>query len=108
MITATSPDYNDMVHTKDEEIVFNGTPGSLSTKVTLYNKADEKLFVKNIPLIENADVSAITRSEKIKALRVNTLLGPKEESVRTVYFEIHPQTPPGIYQTEAIIGAVTK
>lgn len=108
MISATLHDFNDMVDSKGEEIILSGKPTMLKGKVTLFNKADEMLVLKDIPLSDGINIVTPKGDTSINALPVNALLNAAEERTHNIIFQLHPQTPPGVYETKALIGGTTK
>jgi len=108
MITVTSGDYNDMVAHKEEEIVLHGRPSSLTGKVTLLNKADDAMFVKEVPLKDNARIASLMPSFLANNLPINATLQPREERTHVIKLRVHALTPPGVYESKVVIGGVSK
>ena len=113
MITVTANDFNEAVHSQDEEIVFNGPPSFLTGKITLTNRGNDIMHVKDVPL---RDDNAVLQKHRLArgygtvadTLPINVILMPGEEFTHSTSFELHPQTPPGVYESRVVIGGLEK
>jgi hypothetical protein len=85
-------------------VQFLGKPTQCLGHVHLHNRSDEKVRIKEIPLVEPrlrgpADVSA-------KHLRVSASLLPGAALQARAQLQIPPHTPPGRYTAEVLVGNV--
>jgi hypothetical protein len=85
-----------------ETLNFVGPPLNCRGDVELHNRSSETLRVKEVPI----SASGITNAENLPltGLHLFANLGPGASIRRRVNLALHPQTPPGRYEAEVMIG----
>lgn len=106
MITVTANSYHEKLHIQDEEIILNGPPSSLSGQITISNREDETLFIRDLPVSDAG--SERQMQMKSQHFRLLTSLKGGEEKVLRVKQQVAPSTPPGEYESSIRVGGVEK
>lgn len=102
MLRVTTEAFHEKLKAGNDEIILNGPPANLRGHIFLNNDSDETLSVKELGLIHHEHQRNITGEKS--ALRVSTRLKPGETKLEPVSHRLHPQTPPGTYESKMMIG----
>ncbi len=100
MKRVTKTEHHNHINFGDDEIILSGAPSSLRGQVTLQNKTDEKIFVRELPVKNAKNTPAV--------FPLHTILKPHEIKSKLVYYSMEPQTPPGTYEMNIQIGNANK
>ena len=106
MITVTANAFHEKVQLAEEEIILNGPPGFLTGNIMISNPAEEILFINEVPLTSSAKGKRM--AEMPGTFKFNTSLNPGETRVHSAWHQLHPQTPPGVYESTIHIGGKQK
>lgn len=81
---------------------FIGPPGGCSAFADLHNRSAQKLNVRRLPImaagVRTADNLPLTQ------LELSALIAPGASSRARLKLALHPQTPPGRYEAEVVVG----
>ncbi|WP_346237020.1 hypothetical protein ABDK00_012725 [Niabella insulamsoli] len=98
MRTVTPTSHFDQLQVADEEVILNGPPSNLKGQIVLNNDTDERLRVKALPI--QPPTKGLTSSAGDQPfLNIPLRIGSKEKRATTVFHQVNPHTPPGIYES---------
>jgi len=108
MITVTAAAFHEKVHLEADEIILNGPPTFLTGNITIGNKADEVLFINEVPLTKSKQSKGQPAVSMPETFKFNTSLNPGEERIHSAWHQMHPQTAPGTYEGIIHVGGQQK
>lgn len=100
MIKVTQKEHHQHIQIDSNEVILSGVPSSLRGLVTIQNSTNEKIFVRDLPLI-NAQNETL-------AFPVHATLTPYEIKSQHIFYSVDPQTPPGTYELNLQVGGAIK
>ena len=100
MIKVTKTERHEHIGLGENEIILSGPPSSLRGPVILQNSTDEHVFVRELPLKNAQNANTV--------LPLHTTLKPRETKSQNVYYSMDPNTPPGTYELNLLIGNESK
>lgn len=104
MITVTANQFLDKIDSSHDEIILNGPPTNLKGNIRLSNKEDQAVFIKEFSVTHSEDTKSKARQALPSTFRLNAFLKPGEQKNQVAFHEMHPQTPPGVYESTINIG----
>jgi hypothetical protein len=102
MIISSGLEFNQHIESNEEEIVLNGPPSFLKGRISLSNKADDTLFIQNLPLIPGKGLQEHLGRQAF--FDINTALNPGEEKSHMLFYRLPAHFPPGNYENTVTIG----
>ncbi len=106
MITVTAKAFHEKLHIREEEIILNGPPSSLTGNVFISNGDEEILFIRGLPVSRSAQDKELSAAPEI--LKFTTSLQPGEERMHRISYKLPPGTPPGTYERSIQVGGKKK
>jgi len=103
MLRVTSEAFHEKVNADNEEIILNGPPSNLRGHIFLRNSSDDALSVKALKLVH-----AEKRLGENASLKIGSRLKPGEQKLESITHQLPPQTPPGTYESNLIIGGAER
>lgn len=102
MLRVTSDAFHEKLNTDNEELILNGPPSDLRGHISLHNASEDALSVKTLKVKHAKEQENILGDSS--HLRIGTRLKPGEKKLETITHELPLQTPPGVYESNLIIG----
>jgi len=99
MLRVTSEAFHEKVNTDNEEIILNGPPSNLRGHISLRNASDDALSIKALKLVHKEKMLGENAS-----LKIGSRLKPGEQKFESISHQLPPQTPPGTYESNIVIG----
>lgn len=96
MIKVTRQENHELFNISDNEIILSGPPSSLRGAAVLQNSTQEKMFVRDLPMM--------SAQNNVTAFPVHTTLQPGETKSHDIFYSMDPQTPAGTYEMNLQVG----
>lgn len=95
----------EIIELDEEEIILTGPPAFLKGMITLRNRSEEKVLVRDLA-IQSTERSAIPINKS--ALSLRSILHPNETRLQKARVSLNPTTPPGTYRFEVQSGETVR
>jgi hypothetical protein len=95
----------EIIEWDEEEIILTGPPAFLKGMITLHNRSDEKVLVRDLA-IQATERSAVDIAQQ--SLPLHSMLQPRETRLQKARISLNPTTPPGTYRFEVQSGKTTR
>jgi hypothetical protein len=85
-----------------DSLHFIGPPGSCSAFADLHNRSAQKLNLRRLPIIASGVMTA--ENLPLTEVELSAQMAPGASSRARLKLALHPQTPPGRYEAEVVVG----